>query len=48
MLKAGIDHLGDNLHACYRCLVSAGILDQRELPLLDAWLADLGRLGLCR
>ena len=47
-LQPGIAHLADNLRACYRCLASAGILDERELPLLDAWLADLGRLGLGR
>jgi hypothetical protein len=45
-LQPGTAHLAGNLRACYRCLVDAGILDERELPLLDAWLTDLGRLGL--
>jgi hypothetical protein len=47
-LRPGTAHLADNLRACYRCLVSAGILDELELPLLEAWLADLGRLGFAR
>ena len=44
-LKAGIRHIADNLRACYGSLVTAGILEERELTLLDAWLADMNRLG---
>lgn len=43
-LRAGTEHTGANLRACYEALVRDGILEQREIPLLDAWLADLGKL----
>ena len=34
-----------NLRACYEALVSAEIVPAAEMPLLDAWLADLEVLG---
>ena len=40
-LAAGEAHVGHNLLACYRALVDAGVIPSGELPLLDAWLADL-------
>jgi hypothetical protein len=40
-LEAGVEHLGANLLACYEALVSAAIMDQKEIPLVEAWLADL-------
>jgi hypothetical protein len=33
--------IGDNLHRAYRELVRAGIVPDRELPLLEAWLKDI-------
>lgn len=32
----------DNLHRAYRELVRIGVVPEGELPLLEAWLADLG------
>ena len=40
-LKPGVENLGPNLLACYESLVSAGIMEQREIPLVEAWLEDL-------
>ncbi|HEX8281404.1 MAG TPA: STELLO glycosyltransferase family protein [Chthoniobacterales bacterium] len=44
-IRPGIDHIGDNLRACYEALVRAGWVGAEELPLLDAWLADLAELA---
>ena len=40
-LKPGVEHIGANLLACYEALVSAKIMESREMPLVEAWLADL-------
>jgi hypothetical protein len=40
-LEPGIDALGGNLRRCYEELVAMGVVGEAELPLLDAWLADL-------
>ena len=40
-LRPGQPALADNLRLCYEGLVAAGILDQRELDLVDAWIAAL-------
>lgn len=40
-LKSGAQNVSANLRVCYEELVGAGILEERELPLVDAWLADL-------
>lgn len=40
-LKAGSEHLGDNLRISYQELIKLGLIDQRELVLLDAWLRDV-------
>jgi hypothetical protein len=40
-LKSGIAHLGSNLRICYGKLVEMNIVGSDELPLLDAWLADV-------
>ena len=44
-LKAGVEHLGDNLRICYETLVRRGWVGEAELPLLEAWLADLSGFG---
>ena len=41
-IRPGAEHLPDNLRACYRSLAGLGLVEERELPLLDAWLEDLG------
>ncbi|MDP0494728.1 MAG: STELLO glycosyltransferase family protein [Verrucomicrobiota bacterium JB024] len=40
-LQSGPEHVGDNLLACYEALVSQGILPEKELELVRAWLADI-------
>jgi hypothetical protein len=40
-LPPGVEHLGDNLHACYETLASMSLVDRKELALVDAWLDDL-------
>lgn len=40
-VRAGEEHIPDAMRACYRALVDGGFVGADELPLLDAWLADL-------
>lgn len=40
-IKAGVEHLGDNLRLSYEKLVSMDLVGVQELDLVDAWLADL-------
>ena len=40
-LRGGAERIGDDMVACYRALIAADILSERERPLIDAWLADL-------
>ena len=44
-LKPGLDQIPANLRACYEVLVGSGFVGKEELPLLDAWLEDLGMLA---
>jgi hypothetical protein len=37
--------IGENVVACYEKLVEMSLVGERELPLLAAWLEDLGRAG---
>jgi len=37
----GVDHIPDNLRRCYRAMVEMKLIGAEELPLLEAWLADL-------
>lgn len=41
-LKPGTRHLGENLISCYRALIDLKLVGEQEMPLLEAWLADLG------
>jgi hypothetical protein len=43
-LDRGIERIPANMKVCYERLVSDGIMDSRELPLLDAFLSDLSRV----
>lgn len=43
-LGEGIAAIPDNMRRCYRALVDGGHVGAEELPLLDAWLADLASL----
>ena len=42
-IKSGIEHLGRNMRLCYETLIASGWVGEQELPLLEAWLADLER-----
>lgn len=43
-LPSGIENIPANLRLCYQTLVDCGWIGAQELPLLDAWLADLQSL----
>jgi hypothetical protein len=43
-LTRGAEHMADNLRRCYETLVRNEWLGAQELPLLDAWLADMEAL----
>jgi hypothetical protein len=45
-LRAGRDHLGDNLYRCYEALVGLSVVGREELTLLEAWLSDCRHLGV--
>jgi hypothetical protein len=40
-LKAGTRAVGENLLRCYEALIKQDIFPDKELPLINAWLADL-------
>ncbi|MBA2270155.1 MAG: DUF288 domain-containing protein [Chthoniobacterales bacterium] len=44
-LKPGVEQLGANLRICYHTLVERGWIGAAELPLVDAWLADLAQIA---
>jgi hypothetical protein len=44
-LKPGCAATGQNLLACYHALVRAGVFPEVELPLVEAWVADLSQLS---
>jgi len=43
-IKSGIDNLGFNLTVCYEKLVELGMIDKKELSLINAWLDDLEKV----
>ena len=45
-LRSGKGALGENLLVCYEKLVAMQLVGQQELPLIEAWLKDLSRLGI--
>ena len=40
-LKSGVDNLGLDLITCYEKLVTMGMIEKKELPLVQAWLDDI-------
>jgi hypothetical protein len=40
-LRAGEDAASDNLLRCYEELIRIGVIPEKEMPLLQAWVADL-------
>lgn len=45
-LSASPAAVADNLFSCYRVLVREGFLPDSELPLVEAWLEDIGRVPI--
>ncbi|MDQ6626294.1 MAG: STELLO glycosyltransferase family protein [Verrucomicrobiota bacterium] len=43
-LAPGMDRIADNLRISYKTLVRRGWVGEGELPLLEAWLADLAQI----
>jgi hypothetical protein len=43
-LQKGLDKLNDNLRICYEELVRMELVGKEELDLLEAWLADIGKI----
>ena len=44
-LPHGREHLHNNLLACYRLLTEKNYVGKAEMPLVEAWVADLRQLG---
>jgi hypothetical protein len=44
-LKAGPEHIGDNLIRCYEELVRLTVVGADEMPLVKAWVQDLAELN---
>ena len=45
-LDPGVDAIPRNLRASYASLIQLGVIGDQEMPMLEAWLADLQSLGL--
>ncbi|WP_205512058.1 STELLO glycosyltransferase family protein [Rhodopseudomonas sp. BR0M22] len=43
-ISGGLDNLVHDLHRCYEALVTAGLVGAQEIPLLEAWIADIDRV----
>ncbi len=44
-LRPGLPSIPQNMQVCYAAMVSAGFIDNQELPLLAAWLDDVAKVG---
>lgn len=42
-LQPGVDEVGGNLHRCYAALIKTGFIPEIEMPLVEAWLADISK-----
>lgn len=45
-LKKGVDNIPLNLIICYQKLIELGLVDQKEIILLEAWLKDIHSFNL--
>jgi hypothetical protein len=43
-IQPGLENIPSNLRLCYRRLCELKLIDEKELPLLEAWLVDLNTL----
>ncbi|HZP21464.1 MAG TPA: STELLO glycosyltransferase family protein [Bauldia sp.] len=44
-IAGGTSAIGEGMRQCYRAMIALGVVDARELPLLEDWLADIGALA---
>lgn len=44
-LRAGLEHLGDNLIQCYEELVRMELVPAKEIALVEAWVQDVAQLS---
>lgn len=44
-LKPGREHLSGNLICCYEELIRSGVVDPKEMPLLEAWIDDVNSIS---
>lgn len=45
-LEPGVKNVTDNMVICYQALIELKLIDENELPLLKAWIADLVDIGI--
>ncbi len=43
-LRSGLDGVSQNLHSCYKELVRIGVIPEKEMVLVDAWLEDVAKV----
>lgn len=43
-LKPGVPHIGANMATCYKEFINMGLVGEQEMPLLEAWHADMAKL----
>ncbi|MBX2973396.1 MAG: DUF288 domain-containing protein [Flavobacteriales bacterium] len=44
-LKPGTQHIAANMLACYKEFIAMGLVGEQELPLIEAWNADMAKLA---
>jgi hypothetical protein len=44
-LRLGVEHISENLLICYRAMIAAGLLPEKEMTLLEAWIEDVNNQG---
>jgi hypothetical protein len=42
-LNEGVEHIPANMKRCYEALIEMGLVDSKEMALLDAWLSDINK-----
>lgn len=45
VIKPGVEHIPANMVACYKEFIAMGLVGAQEMPLLEAWHSDMGRLA---
>ena len=44
-LQSGKEYIAPNMRVCYRMIIDMGLIDPKEMQLLEAWLMDLQKIG---